>query len=117
MINLFGLNFSSLKIALNLKSDLSIEDLFGPGIFAVQNTTTKRIFLVGVDNIFLEIDAFFRSLEQKKLKNPTLLEDYQKFGKESFEFFVIEADYTLENSVKRGWKIKDYKEMCRDNLY
>lgn len=117
MVNLFGLNFSSLKIVLNLKSDFSVEDLFGPGIFAVQNTITKRIFLVGAENILVEIDSFFRNLEQKKIKNLILLEDFQKFGKESFEFFVIEADYTLENSVKRDAEIENYQKMCRDSLY
>ena len=74
------------------------------GIFRVRNRENGRIFLGSTLNLLAQKNSIFFQLEMKTHMNEALQEDFNRFGKEAFEFEVID---TLEPNQEPG---VDYRE-------
>ena len=114
------IEFNTFKLDLNLEINKElngIADLFLPGIFGVQNVITQRIFITDSkeEEVLFEILFFFENLENGDIKNPDLLLDFKKYGKDSFKFLVFET--ALEFESKRDFVVSYYQNLYSNMLY
>lgn len=71
----------------------------------------------GCSPILEEINYFFENLSNGRIENKQLLEDYQSFGKESFQFYVLDCALEYENDMKRQVSLYFFKNNYSGDVY
>lgn len=111
------IKFTHLRLEFEINTELGVEDLNLPGIFAVECLKTQRLFFVGAEDTLLEISEFFSNVEKEKIYRLNFFEDLKKYGRDSFKFLIFDLDQDFENPQKRYLKILFYNQMYANNLY
>ena len=60
--------------------------------------TNRNLFLKAEHSIILEADEFRKNLKAGICPNQQLLEDFQKYGNENFQFFTVVMGHAFLNS-------------------
>ena len=65
----------------------------------------------------MEINSFFKNLVNGSFENKQLLEDFLLYGKENFQFFVLDCDLEFGNGRKLAKRVDYYKNLYSGDLY
>lgn len=112
-----NINFYQFSINLEINCEVSVGDLTDPGIYGVECVKTNRIIILDAENTLLEMSEFFQKLEDGKIKNSNLFEDYKVYGKENFKFYVFDTNLEWEQSSKRYIEVMYYTDMYSGKMY
>lgn len=105
------------KFSVEINKEISLEMISYAGVFGVKCNVSKRIFILGTENLLLGMGRFFKNVENGLIKNQKLVDDITLYGQTNFSFFVFEAHYELENSSKREEFVNYYKNIYKEKLY
>jgi hypothetical protein len=86
----------------NLREEYKLRDVTA-GIFRVTNLVTGRVFLGSTLNLHGPLNRIEFELAQGMHKNRRLQDDFQRYGRESFTFEVLER---IEPSNDAGFKVE-----------
>lgn len=88
------------------------------GVFAIKNTHSGKVFLDGVLNLEGSENRFRFSVKTDLCPLHQLKDDWNQYGKDSFEFQVLERLTIKEGQSQREFKedIKTLKEIWQEKL-
>ena len=110
-----NLEFFQFSVLVNRK--LSLNSLAYPGVFRIECNLNKRIVILGSKNLLVDLEVFFLNVDNGLIKNQKFLEDLKIYGKSNFTVFIFDADFELENGIKRRWAVNYYKKLYQNKLY
>lgn len=106
------LSFYDLHVQIN--QEVGLECLCWPGVFGVRCNPTARIIIIDTDRVLFSIGEFFKDVLNGSIKNEELLKDLQIHGEKNFSFFILAANYELENGLKRKEVLNFYNFLYFD---
>lgn len=98
---------------LNRKTDLK-----RCGIYCIKNKVNNKVYIGKSKNIYERIRQHINMLNKKsKNENRHLINSWHKYGRDSFEYYVLE-DLPIDKLKERElYWIKERKALCRDTGY
>lgn len=110
-------NMKFVHLSVSVESSLGFYDLKYPGVFAVYCLQTNRVFFASAEDVLGGIAYFFENLEKASSKNENLVKDFHSYGKEGFQFFILDCDLEFENGIKLERAVNYYKNLYSGKIY
>jgi group I intron endonuclease len=97
---------------------LSTEHKGKTGIYAIRNKSNGKVYIGKALDIYRRVKHHITSLNTKnKDENRHLINSWHKYGKENFEYFVVEFCNTDEISERELHWIKSFDSLNREKGY
>lgn len=104
-----------------MNNNSSLEKFFyksdRPGIFGLECNETKRSLLLSSSNILRRILKLSDQLSDNTIKHKQLKKDLEKYGPDSFQFFLIDSGPIYYDIRFRKKKLREIKRSWSGLLY
>lgn len=93
-------------------------DFCYPGLYEIYCRTTKSSYFGHSENVPYRLGRHYNDLQtHKNHENDQLQAEWNLYGREAFEFRILEKGPEWQNKEKRRRKETDYFLSCQHNLY
>lgn len=87
------------------------------GVYCIKNIVNGKIYIGSTENLERRKNEHFNNLKRGENCNKNLLEDFNIYGEESFNFIVLEYFVEYNKNSLLEWEDFYIKKQDRDKLY
>jgi len=77
-------------------------------IYAIRCKANGRVYIGRTSKISERIQTHFSELKRKKYSSKLMIEDFEKYGKENFEIYILEENVPWESRFKEYEYMRTY---------